>query len=71
MKLLDSISIRGKEGKRVELYQGDLTSLRPNEGFDLLVISAFPNDYAPTVTSVIGALHAKGLSVASLAGSKA
>jgi len=67
MKLLDSISIRGKKGKRIELYQGDLTSLRPNEAVDLLVVSAFPNDYIPTPTSLIGALHKKGLSVASLA----
>jgi hypothetical protein len=67
MKLIDSISIRGKKGKRIELYQGDLTSLRPNEAVDLLVVSAFPNDYIPTPTSLIGALHKKGLSVASLA----
>ena len=67
MKLLDSISIRGKKGKRIELYQGDLTSLHPNEAVDLLVVSAFPNDYIPTPTSLIGALYKKGLSVGSLA----
>lgn len=70
MRLLDTISIRGKEGKRIELYQGDLTTLRPDEAVDLLVVSAFPNDYLPTNTSLIGALYKKGLSVADLAQSK-
>ena len=70
MQLLDSIPIRGKEGKRVELHQGDLTLLRPDEAVDLLVVSAFPGDYIPTPTSLIGALYKKGLSVATLARSK-
>jgi hypothetical protein len=70
VKLLDFISIRGKEGKRTELWQGDLTSLGQEEGFDLLVVSAFPNDYTPTATSLIGALNCKGLSVESLAADK-
>jgi hypothetical protein len=67
MRLLDTIPIRGKEGKRIELHQGDLTTLRPDEAVDLLVVSAFPNDYLPTSTSLIGALYKKGLSVAALA----
>jgi len=70
MRLLDTIFIRGKEGKRIELHQGDLTTLRPDEAVDLLVVSAFPNDYLPTNTSLIGALYKKGLSVATLAQSK-
>ena len=70
MRLLDTIFIRGKEGKRIELYQGDLTTLCSDEAVDLLVVSAFPNDYLPTNTSLIGALYKKGLSVAALAESK-
>jgi hypothetical protein len=70
MKLIESISINGKGKKRVELHQGDLTSLRPDEAVDLLVVSAFPNDYTPTSSSLIGSLYNKGLSVADLALSK-
>jgi len=70
MRLLDSISILHKEGRRIEIYQGDLTSLRPDEAVDLLVVSAFPNAYHPSKTSLISALYKKGLSVAALAESK-
>lgn len=70
MDLLDSISIRGDIAKTIELYQGDLTSLAPEEAVDLLIISAFPDDYSPTPGSLIGALDKKGLSVESLAKDK-
>ena len=70
MKLLDSIEVQGGQHKRIELYQGDLTALSPAEAFDLLIVSAFPDDYSPTSRSLIGALYRKGLSVELLAGSK-
>lgn len=70
MKTLSSIQVHGAKPRRIELLQGDLTELGADEGFDLLVVSAFPDDYLPTRTSLIGALHRKGLSVAALAQDK-
>jgi hypothetical protein len=70
MKLLDSIEIRGGQKKVIELYQGDLTDLTAAEAFDLLVVSAFPDNYIPISTTLIGALDRKGLSVQALAEDK-
>jgi hypothetical protein len=72
MILLDTLTVYcGPEARTIELYHGDLTNLTPEEGVDILVVSAFPNDYAPTPTSLIGALDQKGVSVKQLARSKA
>jgi hypothetical protein len=70
MKFLNSIEIPGGQHKRVELYQGDPTELEAAEAFDLLVISTFPNTYAPTDNALIGALSRKGLSINTLAMNK-
>jgi hypothetical protein len=70
MKLLATINVRGHANKRIELLKGDLTLPGPGDAFDLLIVSAFPNDYIPTKTSLIGALHRKGLVVAQLATTK-
>ena len=72
MILLDTLRVHyGSEERLIELYQGDLTDLKPEEAIDVLVVSAFPDDYIPTSTSLIGALHRKGVSVDQLARSKA
>ena len=71
MILLDTLKVyHGSEERLIELYRGDLTDLKPEEAVDILVVSAFPNDYLPTRTSLIGALYRKGVSVEQLARSK-
>ena len=56
----------------VELIQGDITNnLPPNWNVDLLLVSAFPNNYDETYASVIGALaRNQGIHVYRLARNK-
>lgn len=71
MKLLHEISILGGgKFRKIQLYYGDLTQLETRQDVDLLVVSAFPNNYDPTEGTLIKALHDKGLSVQELAQQK-
>lgn len=71
MELIDSILVHHHGVDRaVKLYTGDLAAIPAREAVDVLVVSAFPNDYLPTRTSLIGALHRVGVSVADLARDK-
>jgi hypothetical protein len=74
LTLLDSLTVHrpGDAPRRVELHRGDLTALGPKEAVDVLVVSAFRGDYAPTPDSLIGALQRnRTISVARLAEQKA
>jgi hypothetical protein len=71
MRLLAEWTIRhGDVDRRIQLLQGDLSQLPPEHAVDILVVSAFPNDYLPTPSSLIGALYRTGISVEGLSRSK-
>ena len=69
MKLINTIEVDNTL-EQIQLLHGDLTDIPSHFAVHLLVISAFPNDYIPTPTSLIGALHRKGVNVDSLARKK-
>lgn len=61
MRVIDTITLTSHgRVSRIELCGGDLTLLESGENVDLLVVSAFPGDYVPTASSLIGALERKG-----------
>jgi O-acetyl-ADP-ribose deacetylase (regulator of RNase III) len=71
MRLLDQWNVRTESVVRtIELLEGDLSQLSSQDGVDILVVSAFPNDYTATRGSLIGALYRRRLSIATLAESK-
>ena len=72
MKLLHTLEVGHHNGaSEIRLYHGNLAEIPAGEEVDLLVLSAFEDNYAPTASSVIGALARRGLSVEALARAKA
>ena len=71
VELVNSISVSSPSGvKTIELFVGDLSALPVENAVDVIVISAFPNDYIPTPQSLIGALARRGLSIEEIAKNK-
>lgn len=69
---IDSIEVKSAgETRRIVLARGDLARIDPAQGVDLLVISALPDDYSETPTSLVGQLAARGVSVRALGMMKA
>ncbi|MEJ7766271.1 MAG: toll/interleukin-1 receptor domain-containing protein [Chitinophagaceae bacterium] len=72
MKTLDTIEIlRPEKPARLELLKGDLSALPFEHKVDILVISAFPDDYTALPGSLMLALKEKGLSIKELSDDKA
>src|SRR5262249_32086740 len=70
-ELIDTIAVRRQGNERlVMLFVGDLASLPKSEAVDVLIVSAFPDDYIPTRTRLIGPRARVGVSVAKLAQDK-
>jgi hypothetical protein len=71
-QVLDQLTIYHRsEARTIEICQGDLANIPPDEAVDILVVSALPNNHHPSRSSLIGALHRKGVSVEALAQDKA
>lgn len=70
MDIVKSVAVPGAvvDGAVIELAFGDLSKLGPGDPFDILLCSAFPNDYAAVRNTLIGDLSKNaGVSVSKLA----
>lgn len=70
MQLLSTITIQTSRPAVIELMQGDLSALPAEHAADILVISAYPEQYGPSPGTLVEALHKKGLSVEKLSENK-
>ncbi|XP_068703080.1 uncharacterized protein [Montipora foliosa] len=68
----DTLSLTTDNGvSKIQLCIGDITKLAKEDEVDVLVVSAFPGDYSPTPSSLIGALSINlGISVRNLSKDK-
>jgi hypothetical protein len=68
MEIIDSIHVQHHGVTRsINLVVGDLAKLPQEHSVDAIIVSAFPDDYAPMPGTLIAALEHRGISVAALA----
>jgi phosphatidylserine/phosphatidylglycerophosphate/cardiolipin synthase-like enzyme len=66
MKLIDVLEVSGGS-QVIQLLEGDLSRIPREHAVDVLIVSAFPDNFVPVSGTLIGALHEQGVSVAALA----
>lgn len=72
MHEIDSITIRdGSHERSISFWEGSPADIPLDDPVDLIIVSAFKDNYVPTKISIIGGLDRKGLSVEALAQDKA
>jgi len=72
MQMIDRLTVSdGSRTRSVSFWQGNPADIDPADPVDLIIVSAFRDNYVPTPISIIGALDRRGLSVATLARRKA
>jgi hypothetical protein len=70
-RVVDTIKVmKGPNTGEIQLCIGDLSELPPEEAVDVLVVSAFRDEYSPVPGSLIGSLDRKGVSLEQLAKTK-
>jgi TIR domain len=72
MQMIDRLTVSdGSRTRSVSFWQGNPADIDRADPVDLIIVSAFRDNYVPTPISIIGALDRRGLSVAELAKRKA
>ncbi|HRX11474.1 MAG TPA: TIR domain-containing protein, partial [Draconibacterium sp.] len=61
---------RENDDAAIQLLHGDLTAIPPEHAVDLLVVSAFPNNYVPALNTLMAALYDKRIYVGEMAKNK-
>lgn len=72
MELLAQIPVPVADHEAIiQLFHGDLSALPPEHAVDVMIVSAFPNNYEPIPGTLVAAIANKGVSWEELASNKA